>query len=44
MAKQFEVLVKMNKLNLVGLVEAFKRRLSKNVTFKPIKPGNFDEV
>jgi hypothetical protein len=43
-AERLEVLLKMNKLNLVGLMGAFKRGLSKNVTFKPAKLGNFDKV
>jgi hypothetical protein len=34
----------MNKLDFAKLVETFKRGLSKNVTFKPAKLGNFDEV
>jgi hypothetical protein len=36
--------LKMNKPNLARLVEAFKRGLSKNVTIKPTKLGNFDKV
>jgi hypothetical protein len=43
-AERLEVLLKMNKPNLVGLMGAFKRGLSKNVTFKPAKLGNFDKV
>jgi hypothetical protein len=34
----------MNKLDFVGLVDAFKGGLFLNVTFKPAKLGNFDKV
>jgi hypothetical protein len=34
----------MNKPDFVGPMEAFKGGLSKNVTFKPVKLGNFDKV
>jgi len=38
--KQLEVLLKMNRLNFPGLVEAFKGGSSKNVGFKPTKLEN----
>jgi hypothetical protein len=44
MPKQLEVLVKMNRPDFTGLVEALKKKSFKSVGFKPIKPGNFDEV
>jgi hypothetical protein len=44
MLEQLEVLLKMNKFDFIGLVEAFKGGSSKNVKFKPTKPGNFDGV
>jgi hypothetical protein len=37
--KQLEVLLKMNRPDFIGLVEALK-----GVGFKPIKFGNFDDV
>jgi hypothetical protein len=42
--KQLEVLLKMNRLDFIGLVEAFKRGKFKSVTFKLVKPRNFDKV
>jgi len=42
MPKQLEVLLKMNRPNFIGLVEALKRRSFKTARFKPIKPESFD--
>jgi hypothetical protein len=37
-----EILLKMNRPNFSELVAAFKGGASKDVTFQPAKPGNFD--
>jgi hypothetical protein len=42
--RQLEVLLKMNRLNFIELVAAFKGGSSKGVGFKPAKLGNFDGV
>jgi hypothetical protein len=42
--QHLEVLLKMNKPNFIKLAEAFKRRSSKSVGFKPVRPRNFDGV
>jgi hypothetical protein len=42
--KQLEVLLKINRPDFIGLMEAIKRRTSKSIVFKLAKLGNFDEV
>jgi hypothetical protein len=42
--KQLEVLLKMNRLDFIELVVAFKGGSSKGVRFKLAKLGNFDRI